>query len=134
MGGELIVAMYTVFLSDEWDTRLPNTLKRRLLTYNYSMPKQFEFDLDIVHRQFSCCGIDGPSDFYNNLDYKTFDQNLPQSCCHRLLNGICLEVDSYRIGCYQTINNYVHIYSQVIVGIGIAIALIEVTNKKFNNC
>lgn len=51
MGGELIVAMYTVFLSDEWDTRLPNTLKRRVLTYNYSIPQQFEFDLDTVHRQ-----------------------------------------------------------------------------------
>jgi hypothetical protein len=51
MGGELLVAMYTVFLSDEWDTRLPNTLKRRLLTYNYSMPQQFEYDLDIVHKQ-----------------------------------------------------------------------------------
>jgi hypothetical protein len=51
MGGELIVAMYTVFLSDEWDTRLPNTLKRRHLTYNYSVPQQFEYDLDTVHKQ-----------------------------------------------------------------------------------
>jgi len=51
MGGELVVAMYTVFLSEEWDTRLPNTLKRRILTYNYSFPQQFEYDLDIVHKQ-----------------------------------------------------------------------------------
>ena len=51
MAGELIVAMYTVFLSDEWATRLPNTLKRRILTYNYSLPQQFEYDLDVVHKQ-----------------------------------------------------------------------------------
>ena len=51
MGGELIVAMYTVLLSNEWDTRLPHTLKRRLLTYNYSMPDRFEHDLDTVHKQ-----------------------------------------------------------------------------------
>jgi hypothetical protein len=51
MGGELVVAMYTVLLSDEWDTRLPKTLKRRLLTYNYTMPQRFENDLDIVHKQ-----------------------------------------------------------------------------------
>ena len=51
MAGELIVAMYTVFLSEEWDTRLPMTLKRRVLTYNYSMPHQFEYDLDVVHKQ-----------------------------------------------------------------------------------
>lgn len=125
MGGELIVSMYTVFLSNEWDTRLPNTLKRRLLTYNYSTPKQFELDLDVVHRQFSCCGIAGPSDFYNNPDYKTFDKHLPQSCCNRLLNGICLEIDSYRVGCYRTVNNYVHNYLQVIVAIGIVMAVIE---------
>lgn len=51
MGGELVVAMYTVLLGDEWDTKLPNTLKRRLLTYNYTMPQRFEYDLDVVHRQ-----------------------------------------------------------------------------------
>jgi hypothetical protein len=38
-------------LSNEWDTRLPQTLKRRLLTYNYSLSEQFEFDLDTVHQQ-----------------------------------------------------------------------------------
>jgi hypothetical protein len=54
MGGELIVAMYTVLLSDEWDIRLPNTLKRRILTYNYSMPQRFEYDLDMVHKQVDC--------------------------------------------------------------------------------
>lgn len=51
MGGELMVAMYTVLLSDEWDTRLPKTLKRRILTYNYTVPQRFEYDLDVVHRQ-----------------------------------------------------------------------------------
>jgi hypothetical protein len=51
MGGELVVAMYTVLLGDEWDTKLPNTLKRRLLTYNYTIPHRFEYDLDIVHKQ-----------------------------------------------------------------------------------
>ena len=51
MGGELVVAMYTVLLGDEWDTRLPSTLKRRLLTYNYTVPQRFEYDLDIVQKQ-----------------------------------------------------------------------------------
>ena len=54
MGGELVVAMYTVLLNDEWDSRLPNTLKRRLLTYNYTMPQRFEYDLDMVHKQVDC--------------------------------------------------------------------------------
>jgi hypothetical protein len=51
MGGELVVAMYTVLLGDEWDTKLPHTIKRRLLTYNYTTPHRFEYDLDIVHKQ-----------------------------------------------------------------------------------
>lgn len=51
MGGELVVAMYTVLLGDEWDTKLPNTLKRRILTYNYTIPQRFEYDLDIVQKQ-----------------------------------------------------------------------------------
>ncbi|CAF4769593.1 unnamed protein product [Rotaria sp. Silwood1] len=127
MGGELVVAMYTVLLSKEWDTRLPNTLKQRLLKYNYSIPQQFEHDLDIIHKKFSCCGIDGPSDFYNNVNYKIYDRHLPLSCCTSLLNGICLEVDAYRFGCYQTINEYVHLYSRLIVAVGIGIALYELT-------
>ncbi|CAF1568178.1 unnamed protein product, partial [Adineta steineri] len=51
MGGELIVAMYTVLLSDEWYTRLPRTLARRILTYNYTLPQGFESDLDMVQKQ-----------------------------------------------------------------------------------
>jgi hypothetical protein len=51
MGGELVVAMYTVLLGNEWDTKLPSTIKRRLLTYNYTSPHRFEYDLDIVHKQ-----------------------------------------------------------------------------------
>ncbi|UJR32180.1 hypothetical protein I4U23_019644 [Adineta vaga] len=127
MGGELVVAMYTVLLGDEWDTKLPDTLKRRLLTYNYSVPERFEYDLDIVHKQFACCGIFGPSDFYANTDYKIFGNRLPPSCCSRLLNGVCIEADSYRLGCFQTINEYVQLYLRLIVAVGIGIALLELT-------
>ncbi|CAF1011804.1 unnamed protein product [Rotaria sp. Silwood1] len=125
MGGELVVAMYTVLLGDEWDTRLPNTLKRRLSTYNYSTPQRFEFDLDTVHKQFACCGIDGPTDFHANIDYKIFGNRLPSSCCNHLLNGICNETDSYRLGCFQIINEYIQLYSRLIVIVGIGIALLE---------
>ncbi|CAF1059904.1 unnamed protein product [Adineta steineri] len=126
MGGELVVAMYTVLLGDEWDTKLPSTLKRRLQTYNYSTPHQFEFDLDTVHKQFVCCGIEGPSDFYANNDYKLYGNRLPSSCCNRLLlNGVCIEADSYRLGCFQIINEYVQFYSKLIVAIGIGIAVFE---------
>ncbi|CAF5111130.1 unnamed protein product, partial [Rotaria socialis] len=51
MGSELIVAMYTVLLSDEWNHRLSKKLKIRLLKYNYSTPQHFEYDLDIIHKQ-----------------------------------------------------------------------------------
>jgi len=127
MGGELVVAMYTVLLGDEWDTRLPGTLKRRLLTYNYSMPQRFEYDLDIVHKQLMCCGIDGPSDFHANADYQLFGRRLPPSCCPRLSNGACAEADSYRLGCYRTINEQIQLYSRLIVAVGIGIALLELT-------
>ena len=154
MGGELIIAMYTVLLSDEWDARLRKTLQARTYTYNYSTPQRFERDLDGVQRQvrndvlsntiersihktkttfimsilfqFACCGIDGPLDFQRNPDYKLFDRHLPPSCCMSLLNGICLEVDAYRIGCYQVVNDHIHFYSKLIVAAGLSIALIEV--------
>jgi hypothetical protein len=57
MGGELLVAMYTVVLSKEWDSRLPNMMKRRLLTYNYSVPQRFEYDLNVVHKQVGTSSV-----------------------------------------------------------------------------
>ncbi|CAF4180229.1 unnamed protein product, partial [Rotaria sp. Silwood2] len=101
------------------------TLKRRLSPYNYSIPQRFEFDLDTVHKQFACCGIDGPTDFHANADYKIFGNRLPSSCCNHLLNGVCNEADSHRLGCFQIINEYVQLYSRLIVGVGIGIALLE---------
>ncbi|UJR14589.1 hypothetical protein I4U23_001584 [Adineta vaga] len=77
--------------------------------------------------QFACCGIDDSSDFHNNLDYKLFDRRLPSSCCISLLNGICLESDAYRFGCYQAINEYLHFYSRLIVAVGLGIAILELT-------
>ncbi|CAM4866798.1 unnamed protein product [Rotaria socialis] len=126
MGSELIVAMYTVLLSDEWNHRLSKKLKIRLLKYNYSTPQHFEYDLDIIHKQFECCGIDGSSDFFNTINYKMSDRNLPLSCCTHLLNGVCLEIDSYQVGCFQAINKYINVYSRYIVGVGIGVALYEV--------
>ncbi len=40
-----------------------------------------------------------------------------------------MEVDSYRLGCFQIINEYIQLYSRLIVAIGIGIALLEVKNK-----
>ncbi len=65
-------------------------------------------------------------DFYANTDYKMFGNRLPPSCCTRLLNGVCIEADSYRLGCFQIINEYVQLYSRLIVAVGIGIALLEV--------
>ncbi|CAF1336966.1 unnamed protein product [Rotaria magnacalcarata] len=127
MGGELAVAMYTVVLGDEWDRSLPNTLKSRLSTYNYTVPQRFEYDLDTVQKQFSCCGIHGSSDFHDNTDYKIYGNRLPSSCCNILSNGICTESDSYRLGCFQIINDNIQLYSKLIVTVGVGIALLELT-------
>jgi hypothetical protein len=37
-----------------------------------------------------------------------------------------MEADSYRLGCYQIINEYIQLYSKLIFAIGIGIALLEV--------
>ncbi|CAF1027438.1 unnamed protein product [Adineta ricciae] len=127
MGGELVVALYTVLLGVEWDTKLERTLQRRLLTYNYSMPQRFEYDLDVVQKQFACCGIHGAVDYYENMDYKISGNRLPSSCCNDLFNGACIEAHSYRIGCFTTINDSVQYYARLIVAVGIGIALLELT-------
>jgi hypothetical protein len=50
----------------------------------------------------------------------------------RLINGICIETDSYQFGCYQAINGYVLLYSKFIVAVGVAIALLEVSGDLFH--
>lgn len=125
MGGELIVAMYTVLLSHEWSTQFPHSMKRRLLSYNYSVSTQFEEQIDAIHRYLYCCGIEGPSDFFNHVEYKNRDRRLPLSCCEQKFNEVCYENDAYRFGCYQVANEQIHFYSIRIVIVGIAIASFE---------
>jgi hypothetical protein len=55
-----------------------------------------------------------------------FDRNLPPSCCIRLSNGVCVEAESYKVGCFQEINGYIHLYSRLVVAIGIGLAIFEV--------
>ncbi|CAF0910819.1 unnamed protein product [Didymodactylos carnosus] len=127
MTGELVVGMYAVLLGEEWENRLPSTLKHRILTYNYTQPAMFEYDLDVIHKQFMCCGIEGPKDFHANIDYQLYGKRLPSSCCSRLQNGVCVETDSYGYGCYRNINEQMTTYSHVIIAVGIAVAVLELT-------
>ena len=60
------------------------------------------------------------------MNSKTLDLTHPLSCCTRFLNGMCLEMDSYQVGCFEAINKYIHTYSRYVVGGGIGIALCEV--------
>lgn len=66
------------------------------------------------------------------MDYKISGNQLPLSCCNRLINGICTEKDSYRLGCFQIINEYMQLYSKLIVAVGIGIALLEVNFFRFS--
>ena len=43
-----------------------------------------------------------------------------------------METDAYRLGCFQIINEYIQLYSRLIVAIGIGIALVEVNRNKKN--
>lgn len=81
--------------------------------------------------QFNCCGIDGATDFYEKKNSKASDRQLPLSCCNDSFNDVCLENYSHKQGCYQKIDEYIRLYSKLIISIGIGIALFEVKIRYF---
>ncbi|KAJ8960078.1 hypothetical protein NQ318_009520, partial [Aromia moschata] len=72
--------------------------------------------MHVTQRLLHCCGVDGPDDYNGRV---------PDSCCE---NGRCgtLNLNVYQDGCASKLYDFLINSSQVIGGVAIGIAAIEV--------
>lgn len=76
--------------------------------------------------QLSCCGVHGPDD-YNNLP-------LPVSCCVRTINNECLRTEANHDGCADSLTRALVGSAQLVGGVAIGIAAVEVSNFNLVCC
>jgi len=83
--------------------------------------------VEVTQRFFSCCGVDGP-DYYQG--------ELPLSCCEEGVDA-CRRIDYAHLhhdGCVQKVYNFLENSSQVIGGVAIGVAAIEILGAFFGLC
>jgi hypothetical protein len=84
--------------------------------------------------QLSCCGIYGPGDWQNN------SLPIPETCCagQEIMAGVVAACDAHsqslhNDGCLPKVVAYLRDIAAVLGGVGLGIALIQVTIGQFNS-
>jgi len=83
--------------------------------------------MQVTQRYLHCCGVNGPEDYPSN--------QIPLSCCHNSDHQCpSLNNEVYHDGCYPKLVELLLNSSQVIGGIAIGIAAIEIIGAVFGLC
>ncbi|CAD6205659.1 GSCOCG00009953001-RA-CDS [Cotesia congregata] len=110
-----------IFQSDVSDL-LRTTLRESLVTYESEPDNKVAWDS--IQTYFHCCGVDSSDDWEESLKEK-----LPSTCCYSNNTDPC-EKGNPLInphGCYQTLLRQIRTNSELLIWLGAAIALIEVS-------
>ncbi|KAL5015321.1 hypothetical protein ScPMuIL_009591 [Solemya velum] len=159
---ELTAAVLAIIYKKKIDDELKSALQKQMKE-NYGKPDDgFTTSMNKLQLQEDCCGLDGYKD-YDNTDYdwkkvivKT-DQStngtqlIPASCCRpkdhlkddlanfEAMNEYACTVllnrdELYENGCYETLKEKIISKSAVLIGIGIAIVVVEIFGFIFACC
>lgn len=126
------------FFQAEQETR--RILKSSIKDYYASADKADFITLSWNHLQagLQCCGVDNYRDFEESAKWSAGDKKIPESCC--VLRGDPLqftpldqscttnpsEANSYYMkGCYQAVINWVMSHTNIVIGVGVGLALVE---------
>ncbi|XP_018567946.1 CD63 antigen [Anoplophora glabripennis] len=82
--------------------------------------------MHVLENFLTCCGVYGPDD-YNNFP-------LPLSCCKRHINNECLKTEVNHDGCAHKLTNELQDKAQLVGGVAIGIAAVEVIGAVFALC
>ncbi|XP_044271170.1 23 kDa integral membrane protein-like [Tribolium madens] len=123
---EMAVGVVAAIYKNDFGDALKNALKKSL--ENYSKNEMDKISWDNAHLKLKCCGVEGPDDWQG--------QPLPYSCCHvddelsSTLNSYCINVARgkylYETGCYDQLKIKIHENTNILIGVGIGIAFIQI--------
>lgn len=88
--------------------------------------------------QMSCCGVDDYTDFSLSPRWNTSGLQVPPACCNlvgnkfdfQLLDPNCIHSANhansyYRIGCYETVNNWMMGHLELVFWVGLGLGIFE---------
>lgn len=90
----------------------------------YEVNEESKKIVDIVQSSLYCCGDNSPNDFPGNI---------PPSCCGRS-EGTCSRKDAAQEGCAKKIKEAIHLAGNVLGGVAIGVAGVELIGIIFALC
>lgn len=99
-----------------------------LVNYFLCLSIYFKSHLICIYFQIECCGINGPQDWKQI----THNNELPSSCCSAIpVGGYCTAIDSYKVGCFVTLEKNLQENSQIIIWTAVGFAIVQVCCSNF---
>ncbi|XP_069124326.1 tetraspanin-18B-like [Argopecten irradians] len=141
--GQLTIAIFWIVLKNDLETKVKEELLSQLIN-NYHADDltshQFSTSWNYLFIQLSCCGVNDVTGTTNDFDNSVWQgtapsAHIPKSCCGATLsdyttfsNSACTDTVTsgyYSTGCYNAMKNILLTYSDIFIGIGVAIITIE---------
>lgn len=82
--------------------------------------------INTIQSGFECCGVDGPRDYHNITT--------PWSCCNKKEGQTCTLAESYPDGCAPKLKEVIKLLGEVLGGVAIGIAAVELLGIIFALC
>ncbi|KAK9880102.1 hypothetical protein WA026_008617 [Henosepilachna vigintioctopunctata] len=125
---ELSIGIAAAVYKGDFDSAMKNIMKDSLHSYNESRTDRLAWDN--IQSKLKCCGVTGPKDWPS--------KTRPLSCCHPIREGAAppqefhcqdaIEGDQilYNDGCFDELKMKAESSANVLMGVGIGIAFVEV--------
>ncbi|KAL3842486.1 hypothetical protein ACJMK2_020492 [Sinanodonta woodiana] len=141
-GGELAAGILMAVYKGEIESKLDDTLKKSIKN-KYSDSSVITSAWDIVQIKLQCCGGVTPTDYQDSYFTNSTSKMIPVSCC--VLNNReqalenpakasavnqteCQNMTNnyYKKGCKDGLKDWASLHSDIIIGVGIGIACLEI--------
>ncbi|KAK7790073.1 hypothetical protein R5R35_012996 [Gryllus longicercus] len=119
---QVVVAGLAFAYRDDTKDVIDSKLKNYV--FNYGNNKAI---VDSIQTNLKCCGYEGTG------DYTSQSVNIPSSCCPKLPTT-CARKEAYDEGCKDALEDFIESQGNIIGGVAIGIAVIEIVGIIFGLC
>ncbi|XP_069133003.1 CD82 antigen-like [Argopecten irradians] len=151
IGGEVAAAALMILYRMEVEKKI-DTILEKSVKEKYSNSSTLRDAWGFIQIKFDCCGYSGPDDYMGNAYLMGKGLNIPRSCCVLTNKDTAMEeVKSanpknasecnsktanffYNKGCKKTLLDMALQYTNILIGVGIGVACLEIFGIVFAIC
>jgi len=136
---EVVLAVSVLMKKQTYENTFKTSVRRVMQQYPR---RSMSFHIDHLQRTLSCCGVDSYTDWFET-PYGSARNQVPQSCCVKLLNHTCVRTnlngtdlprDININGCYPTVLSAIKSNYPIFGGVIMAIALFPLMGIVLSCC